>query len=278
LYAFFINFSTGVLVMKLGINTVLFKDFSLREVFAAVQKAGYNGVELSAIAGMCEHLVLDNWQAQVAEILSLSKQYKLELLSMEVTTTDAARLEKAFAAAQALGIPVVNVGPGGKSNEEATLVESIATLKDRVAMAAKYGVTLCVKAHVGASIFNTPTTLRAIQEISSANFGIDMDPSHIFRAGELPENALPQVVSRVKHIHIRDCPDTNPSPGTPPQQTCGRGKIDLYGYFKALVDAGYQGPVCLEVIGPAQSYVDAAIIAAESCGYMNACLKKLGAR
>ena len=29
-------------------------------------------------------------------------------------------------------------------------------------MAEKYGVTLCVKAHVGASIYNTPTTLRAL--------------------------------------------------------------------------------------------------------------------
>ena len=264
--------------MKLGINTVLFKDFSLREVFSAVQKAGYAGVELSAIAGMCEHLVLDNWPAQTAEILSLSKQYRLELLSMEVSTTDAARLEKAFAAAQALGIPVVNVGPGGKSNDDASLQESIAILKERTACAAKYGVTLCVKAHVGCAIFNTPTTLRAMQEIPDTHFGIDMDPSHIYRAGELPETALPSVVSRVKHIHIRDCPDRGPAPGSPAAQSCGRGQIDLHGYFKALVDANYQGPVCLEVIGPAQSYVDAAIIAAESYGYMNACLKKLNSR
>ena len=264
--------------MKLGINTVLFKDFSLRDVFSAVQKAGYDGVELSAISGMCEHLILDNWQAQTAEILSLSKQYRLELLSMEVGTTDSSRLEKAFAAAQGLGIPVVNVGPGGKSDDEATLKESIAILKDRAASAAKFGVILCVKAHVGNAIYNTVTTLRAMKEISDPHFGIDMDPSHVFRAGEMPEKAISEVISRVKHIHIRDCPDGGPSPGSPPAQTCGRGKIDLFGYFEALVKADYKGPVCLEVIGPALSYVDAAIIAAESFGFMNACLKKLNAR
>ena len=264
--------------MKLGINTVLFKDYSLRDVFSVVQKAGYNGVELSAISGMCEHLVLDNWQAQAAEIISLSKQYRLELLSMEAATTDAVRLEKAFAAAQALGIPIVNVGPGGKSDDEKLLSESISTLKDRAALAAKYGVTLCVKAHVGSAIYNTPTTLRAMKEIPDQNFGIDMDPSHIFRANEQPEIALPSVISRVKHIHIRDCPDRSPSPGSPQAQTCGRGTIDLFGYFKALTDANYQGPVCLEVIGPALSFVDAAVVAAESYGYMNACLKKLGAK
>jgi len=264
--------------MKLGINTVLFKDFSLREVFSAVQKAGYDGVELSAISGMCEHLVLDNWQTQAADILSLSKQYKLELLSMEAATLDAVRLEKAFAAARALGIQVVNVGPGGKSGDDASLTESIGILRDRTAMAAKYNVTLCVKAHVGQAIYNTPTTLRAMKEITDSKFGIDMDPSHIFRSEESPETALNQVISRVKHIHIRDCPDRGPAPGSPPMQSCGRGKIDLHGYFKVLVEANYPGPVCLEVIGPALSYTDAAIIAAESFGYMNACLKKLGAR
>ena len=264
--------------MKLGVNTVLFKDFSLRDTFAAVQKAGYDGVEISAISGMCEHLVLDGWESQAAEILALSKQYGLALLSMEAATLDEGRLKKAFGAARALGIPVVNVGPGGKKDDEQTLAASIATLKAHAGLAAEYGVSLCVKAHVGNAIHDTNTTLRAMDEIDSPSFGIDMDPSHVFRAGEKPEEAFPKVASRVKHVHIRDCPDTGPSPGTPARQSCGRGQINLFGYFKAMADAGYCGPVCLEVIGPALSYVDAAIIAAESYGYMNACLKKLGKR
>jgi hypothetical protein len=50
---------------------------------------------------MCEHLlVLDNWQVQAAEILGLSKQYKLELLFMEATKLELPRIEKAFAAAR----------------------------------------------------------------------------------------------------------------------------------------------------------------------------------
>ena len=45
-----------------------------------------------------------------------------------------------------------------------------------------------------------------------------------------------------------------------------------------MVDANYNGPVSLEVIGPDQSYLDATKIAAESYGYLNAILKSLGAR
>jgi sugar phosphate isomerase/epimerase len=114
---------------------------------------------------------------------------------MEATKLELPRIEKAFAAAQALGIPVINVGPGGKSDDEATLKESIATLRDRAALAAKYGVTLCVKAHVGQAIYNTPATLRAMQEIADLHFGIDMDPSHIFRAG------LVGLLGREKYVY-----------------------------------------------------------------------------
>ena len=264
--------------MKLGLNTVLFKDFSLKETMAAVARTGYDGVELSAIQGMCEHLVLDDWQPQAAEILALSRQYGLELLSMEAATLDEKRLTQAFAAAKAMGIPIVNVGPGGKSDDEESLRESLATLRARAELAAQYGVTLCVKAHVGSAIYNTPSTLRAMDEIACASFGVDMDPSHIYRAGEAPEDAITQVLSRVKHIHIRDCKGPGPSPGDPALQSCGRGDINLFAYFKALADSCYGGPVCIEVIGPALSMTQAVTIAAESYGYMNACLKMLGAR
>jgi sugar phosphate isomerase/epimerase len=228
---------------------------------------------------MCEHLVLDNWKPQAEAIKNLAAENHLELLSTEVASLDETRLTKAFEACAAIGIPVINVGPGGKSNVEEDFVrqtDQIARMADK---AAAYGVTLCCKAHVGGSIFDTPTTLRAMKKIGSKGFGVDMDPSHIYRAGELPEKALPAVLSRVKHVHIRDCKGKGPGPGDPYNQACGRGDIDLFGYCKAMVDGGYNGPVCLEVIGAGNYDLSRqAIIAAESYGYLNACLKRLGAR
>ena len=264
--------------MRLGVNTVLFKPFALREAMEAIKRAGYDGVELSAIQGMCEHLVLDDWEAQAEGIRRAASELGLELLSMEVATLDEARLTKAFAAARGLGIPVVNVGPGGKSDVEEDFAACVKALASRAALAAKYGVVLCCKAHVGGAIYSTPTTLRAMAELESESFGVDMDPSHIHRAGERPEEAIREVIARVKHIHVRDCKGAGPSPGSPADQACGRGDIDLYGYFEALVGAGYGGPVCLEVIGPELTLPAAQAIASESYGYINAILKSLGAR
>jgi sugar phosphate isomerase/epimerase len=260
--------------MKLGANSVLFGGYDMETAFRCISMAGYDGIELSAIGGMSEHLVLDRWQEVAPEIKRLSQEYGLELLAMEQPSQDPLIMETAFQAAVEIGIPIVNCGPGGKSGDEATLQESIDSLGRLARMAEGYGVTLCVKAHVGSAIDNTPTTLRAMAAIDSPNFGIDMDPSHIHRAGENPVEALRAVISRVKHIHIRDCLGRQQGPGKPEMQANGRGEIDLAGYIRVLVENGYTGPVDLEIIGAKEYLLEqCCTIAAESRGHMNACLQ-----
>jgi sugar phosphate isomerase/epimerase len=76
--------------------------------------AGYDGVGISAIKGMCEHLNLERYAEQKNEIKEVLAETGLELLASEVASTDPDRLELAFTVAADLGIPVINVGPGGK--------------------------------------------------------------------------------------------------------------------------------------------------------------------
>jgi sugar phosphate isomerase/epimerase len=262
--------------MNFGANSVLFGGFDLNTAFRCIALAGYDGIEMSAIEGMSEHLVLDRWQEVAPEIKRLSSEYGLAILAMEQPSQDPARMETAFQAAVEIGIPIVNCGPGGKSGDLATLQESIDSLGRLARMAEKYGVILCVKAHVGAAVDNTLTTLQVMAAIDSPSFGIDMDPSHIHRAGENPVDALKAVISRVKHIHIRDCFGMQQGPGKPEMQANGRGDIDLEGYMRVLVEHGYTGPVDLEIIGAKDYALEACcVIAAESRGHMRACMQVL---
>ena len=265
--------------MKLGANSVLFGGFDLKTAFEQIARAGYDGIELSAIEGMSDHLALYRWREIGPDIKRWATEYGLELLAMEQPSQDPARMETAFQAASDIGIPIINCGPGGKAGDEASLEQSINSLGGLAEMAEKYGVTLCVKAHVGAAIDDTPTTLRLMAAITSPAFGIDMDPSHIYRAGEDPVQAIAAVVSRVKHVHIRDCKGRQSGPGKPENQANGRGDINLVGYLRVLHESGYRGPVDLEVIG-AKDYglVQCAMIAAEARGHMQACLQACGAR
>ncbi len=188
-------------------------------------------------------------------------------------------MESAFQAAVELGVPIINCGPGGTTGDESSFQASIDSLGRLADRAEHYGVVLCVKAHVGACIFDTPTTLRAMAAISSPAFGIDMDPSHIHRADENPVEAVAAVISRVKHIHIRDCKGRQQGPGKPEDQANGRGDIDLVGYLRVLHEHGYEGAVDLEIIGAGDYTVaQCCTIAAESRGHMQACLQACGAR
>ena len=265
--------------MKTGVNSVLWGGHPLEDAFAGAATAGYDGIELAAIPSMAQHLVLDRWTELVSPIQDLSARYGLALLAMEQPSQDPEVMEQAFLAAQALGIPVVNCGPGGKTGDEESLRASIESLTQLSKRAEDHGVTLCVKAHVGAAICDTPTSLRVLEAIDSPAFGLDMDPSHIHRAGEQAEDALKAVVSRVRHVHIRDCKGRQASPGKPEDQANGRGDINLLAYVRVLHDAGYQGPVELEVIGAKEYDLTACqAIASESRGHLQACLQACGER
>ena len=265
--------------MKLGFNTVLFGGHHMEVAFKYAAVCGYDGVEVSAIEGMSEHLVLGRWQEIAPEIKQLARRYGVELLAMEQPSRDPETMERGFQAAVAAGIPIVNCGPGGKSGDDESLRQTIDELGKLSDRAAHYGVTLCVKAHVGAAIYNTPTTLTALEAIDSPAFGLDMDPSHIHRADENPVDALRQVMSRIKHVHIRDCLGRQHGPGKPELQANGRGDIDLLGFVRVLHEANYDGAVNLEVIGAKDYNVSACVaIAAETRGHMQACLQACGAR
>lgn len=265
--------------MKLGVNSVLFGGYDLETAFKYTAACGYDGIEISAIDGMSQHLVLDRWREIVPHLKELSARYNLPMLAMEQPSQDPQKMEAAMQAAVEAGIPVINCGPGGKANDESTFEPVVDSLGRLAARAEHYGVTLCVKAHVGNYVFNTPTTLKLLNAISNPNFGLDMDPSHIWRAGEDPVEALGAVVKRIKHVHIRDCKGRQQNPGKPEMQANGRGDINLLGYIRVLHEAGYTGPVDLEIIGAKEYELPLCVmIAAESRGHMQACLQACGAR
>lgn len=269
--------------MKIGVNSVLFGAFDTETAFKWVKTCGYDAIEISAIHGMSEHLVLQDksWKKYTNAIKKLIKQYELPVQAIEQPSQDPKIMEKAYKAAVDIGCPIVNCGPGGKKDDEASFQQTVDSLKRLADMAAKYGVTLCCKAHVGAAVWNTPTTLKLLEAIDHPNFGLDMDPSHIYRAGENPVDAIAAVISRIKHVHIRDCKGRQQNPGLPHNQANGRGDIDLLGYIRVLRKYDYQGPIDLEVIGTKANNYDlpsCVAIAAETKGHLTACLQAVGAR
>jgi len=78
--------------------------------FKHIALAGYDGIEVSAIEGMSEHLVLGRWKELAPEIKKLSAEYGLELLAMEQPSQDPAVMETAFRPLLKLASPSSTAG------------------------------------------------------------------------------------------------------------------------------------------------------------------------
>jgi sugar phosphate isomerase/epimerase len=98
---------------------------------------------------------------------------------------------------------------------------------------------------------------RMFDEIPDENFGLNYDPSHLIWQ-QMDEIApIREFAPRFKHVHAKDArldrhrvdqvgvlaePNAYHTPKLP-----GLGQVRWGTFFSALTDAGYNGPVCVEV-------------------------------
>jgi sugar phosphate isomerase/epimerase len=260
--------------MKLGMNTVVFAGTDFQTALQHVAWAGYEFVELAAIAGMAPHVEIGDDPQKIKDLLASNN---LTATAMEAATTDVERLRGLFDLAAQIGVPIVNIGSGGKTDDEESTKSSIEFVRQVAQMAGDAGVTLAVKPHVGQAIYNAATGMRLMDEVTEGALGLNFDPSHLARADEDPAQVAPLWGQRIVTCHFRDCPVRVPGPpGTPEQQIPGRGALDLPGILKSLKNTGYNGPVNLEVIGAKDYSVSRAMgIAAEARGYLHRCLQEI---
>ncbi|HEX2184314.1 MAG TPA: sugar phosphate isomerase/epimerase [Chloroflexota bacterium] len=267
---------------RLGCNTVLFGMVDVETALQHIAWAGYDGAELAALPSMADHLQLDQDRAYYQGLRRLATDLGLDLYAIEAATADPGRLESVLRAAAELEIPVVAIGSGGKTGDEASFQQSVTLGRQLAELAGRHGVKLAMKPHVGAAVYNTETALRAWREIGSPHLGLNFDPSHLHRAAEDVASAARAFAAAgaLLHSHFRDCPSREiPGPGKPEEQIPGRGEVDLTATLQALAEAGYTGVLDLEVIGAKTYPLSRAMgIAAESRGYLHRALHDLGLR
>ena len=98
---------------------------------------------------------------------------------------------------------------------------------------------------------------RMFEDIPSPNFGLNYDPSHMIWQHMDYVQPIRDFASRLVHVHAKDVrldqhrlnnvgilahPSEYHTPKLP-----GLGDVNWAKFFYALTDAGYRGPVCVEV-------------------------------
>jgi sugar phosphate isomerase/epimerase len=266
--------------MKLGVNSVLFCGYDLATAVEYIKFTGYEGIELSSIVGMAEHLSPTASDEELKGIKGLIEEAGLELYGVEAATNilipeNRESTKRVFERAAKLGIPLVTTGSAGKSDDEASTIESIAAIAELAQAAYDVGIKYALKLHYGNSIYNTKTALRLLEEVKHPGLGLNYDATHVGRVGDDPVACLEAIKDHVIHIHIRDTFLDQLQIAPPEFQTAGRANTPLRAIISKLKEIGYKGALDLEIIG-AKAYAlpKVVAIAAESRGYFRALMEQ----
>jgi len=108
----------------------------------------------------------------------------------------------------------------------------------------------------GANLAATPATWSALFEaIPSPHFGLNFDPSHLIWQHIDPVRCIRDFGKKIVHFHAKDARIDadkiyevgNMGLGWHTPKLPGLGDVAWGPLFSALTDAGYKGPVCIEV-------------------------------
>jgi sugar phosphate isomerase/epimerase len=236
--------------MKLGCSTLLYGGYDLDTAIAGLREAGYEAVELGAIPGMGEHLRPGEAPATYVAIRDKLAAAGLALDAVACSgLLGTARLEPLLAAASAVGAPYVTLGSGGTADDEASWQEVLTQVRDALPACQQAGVKLSVKPHVRQAVHNVATARRFMEQLHSEWVGLNLDNTHLQRAGEDPVAAVGALQDWVFTARVRDYLSDDLSVGPLENQVPGRGQADVRGYLQALARVPGLHVVVLEMVG-----------------------------
>jgi len=184
--------------------------------------------------------------------------------------------------ARQLGASVLRiVGSGGlpqNVSHEREMATLIAWLKDASATAAENGVRLALENH---NDFDSEEMVRIVAGVGSKFFGVNLDTGNLLRVFDDPVAGSRRLAPYTIATHIKDIA---PSRGSPsefafwPSCPLGQGIVDLPAVVRALKDAGYQGPLTIEIdlVHPDWAHVPEETIVRESVAYLRQMVADLG--
>lgn len=228
------------------------------------------------------HIDVDGFSAsQAAEVRALTQRYGVQISGLgyypnplapdnDESRTAVEHLKKVIAASAELGLGRVNtfVGRDPAKSVEKNWPKFLDTWQPLIEFAQQHGVKIGIENCPmlftedewpgGKNLAHSPVIWRKMFEsIPSDHFGLNYDPSHMVFQQMDYLAPMRDFASRLFHIHAKDVrvdqhkldqvgtlayPNLYHTPKLP-----GLGEVDWGRFFSVLGDAGYRGPVCVEV-------------------------------
>ena len=270
----------SAILPELSLGEVL--AFARREKFACVEVMCWPaGRAERRFAGVTHLDVVRFSKAQAEDARALAEQHGVAISALgyypnpldpeaAVARAAVAHLRRVIVAAELLGLKTVNtfVGRDWTKSVDENWPRFLKTWRPLVAFAEDHGIRIGIENCPmlftsaewpgGKNLATTPVIWRRMfADIPSANFGLNFDPSHFIIQRMDPVSPLREFREKLFHVHAKDVrfrherinevgvfalPAEWHQPRVP-----GFGDIDWARFIAALTDAGYDGPVCIEV-------------------------------
>ncbi len=109
-------------------------------------------------------------------------------------------------------------------------------------IAEKANLRWAMEPHPFRYVSNAAGMLRLLEHVKSPALGMNMDPSHLFPSGELPEVVVYELGDRIFHCHFSDNDAMTNAHWRP-----GKGKIDWRAVMQALKEVSFKGVISIEL-------------------------------
>jgi len=227
-------------------HTNSYHTYGLDEALAGIAGAGFKGVELSAVPGWTEHVDLDSDPDEVRRKLD---GYGLTAVSLsghsDLTTREGlAHGVKAVEWAGRYGLTVVNTAVGGHESADENESAFLANIDELADAAEKAGVVIALEIH-GDIMASSDVTLPLLEKVGRDSVKVNYDTANVeYYSGDLAVDDLPKITSELAHVHLKD---TTGGKGNWNFPGIGDGHVDFGRVLQILRDAGYSGPLSVEI-------------------------------
>jgi sugar phosphate isomerase/epimerase len=233
----------------IGCSTNCYHGFDLDTALNGIARAGIRYVELTSVDGYTEHVMPERMTGEDTKTL-LKKLQTLRLtpMSMSGHSNLASRegvelLKKRIDFAKAIGIDIVNTGPG-EVETEAGQKEFFNNIAKIAQYAAESAVTVALETH-GELMGSGAACAEILRKINSPWVQMNYDTGNvIFYGGVNPEEDIKAALPHLAHVHLKDKRGGKKIWDFPP---LGMGDVNFQGFFDTLLKARYSGPISIEI-------------------------------
>src|SRR3954454_10671266 len=227
-------------------HTNSYHTYSFDQALDGISRAGFTGVELSAVPGWTEHVSLDD---DPAAVLRKVEGYGLVPVSLsahsDLTTKDGLQHAlKAVPFTAALGVQVMNTAVGGHESadeNEPLFLENVGALADA---AEREGVVVALEIH-GDIMASSDVTIPLLEKVGRDSIRVNYDTANVeYYSGAKAVDDLAKIVPWLAHVHVKD---TTGGKGVWNFPAAGEGAVAFGRVLAILRAGGYDGPLSVEI-------------------------------